>query len=115
MLPYKHKVVIAGNHDFALDKESYQAGLKKKHMGEELDTDEEIRKMKEVCTYLEHEMVEVEGVRIFGSPYSVEFFDWGFMYCENQSENLWSQIPDNIDVLVTHGPPAGILDTTNRK
>lgn len=34
------------------------------------------------------------------------------MYCENQSEKLWSAIPENIDVLITHGPPYGILDKT---
>jgi len=38
-------------------------------------------------------MVEIEGVRIFGSPYSPEFFDWGFMYAPEQGEQLWSGIP----------------------
>jgi hypothetical protein len=37
------------------------------------------------------------------------------MYCPNQSEKLWSAIPDNIDILITHGPPHGILDMTIRK
>ena len=86
MLPYKHKIVIAGNHDFALDKERYEEHLKKtKHMHYQLDSDAEIKKIKEVCTYLEHEAIDVEGLKIFGSPYSPEFFDWGFMYCPNQS------------------------------
>ena len=55
MLPYKHKIVIAGNHDFALDKERYEEHLNKtKHMHYQLDSDTEIKKIKEVCTYLEH-------------------------------------------------------------
>jgi hypothetical protein len=40
MIPYKHKIVIAGNHDFALDKETYNEKLKNtKHKGEALDSD----------------------------------------------------------------------------
>jgi hypothetical protein len=46
-----------------------------------------------VCTYLEHEAVQVEGLTIFGSPYSPEFYDWGFMYNEKDAEKLWSSIP----------------------
>lgn len=37
------------------------------------------------------------------------------MYCPDQSEKLWKDIPKDIDVLVTHGPPYGILDFTIRK
>jgi hypothetical protein len=32
------------------------------------------------------------------------------MYKEGEADQLWSAIPDNVDVLVTHGPPYGILD-----
>ena len=54
--------------------------------------------------------VEVEGVKIFGSPYSLEFYDWGFMYPAHDGEKLWSSIEPNTDIVVTHGPPYGILD-----
>lgn len=41
MLPYKHKIVIAGNHDFALDKERYKDHLKtQNHKYAPLDSDE---------------------------------------------------------------------------
>lgn len=47
MIPYKHKIVIAGNHDFALDKTAYNEKLKNtKHKYEPLDSDEEIKKIK---------------------------------------------------------------------
>jgi predicted phosphodiesterase len=63
LLPYKHKVVIAGNHDFALDKISYEKSLRqKKHLdmgGQAVDTEEEIKKLKAICTYLEHESVTI--------------------------------------------------------
>jgi hypothetical protein len=74
LLPYKHKIVIAGNHDFALDKDSYERSLKKsKHTrfgGEAVNSEDEIHKLKSICTYLEHEVVEIEGLKIFGSPYT---------------------------------------------
>lgn len=67
--------------------------------------------MREVCTFLIHEMVEVKGLKIFGSPFSPKFIGkWGFTYKQRDSEKLFSYIPNDIDVLVTHGPPAGILD-----
>ena len=49
MLPYKHKIVIAGNHDYGLDKVRYEASLKKKHesfMVDPVNPDEEIKKLK---------------------------------------------------------------------
>lgn len=115
LLPYKHKIVIAGNHDFALDKVAYEKSLRQsKHAvfkANPVNSDDEIKKLKAVCTYLEHEAVEVEGLKIFGSPYSPEFYDWGFMYSEKEGEKLWSMIPEKTDILITHGPPYGILDT----
>lgn len=37
------------------------------------------------------------------------------MYAPQQGEELWKSIPENIDVLITHGPPYGILDKTYDK
>jgi Icc-related predicted phosphoesterase len=34
------------------------------------------------------------------------------MYAEKDAANLWEIIPNNIDILITHGPPYGILDKT---
>ena len=45
--------------------------------------------MKEHCTYLEHESVEVEGIKIFGSPHTPEFFDWAFMYKPDDADKYW--------------------------
>ena len=50
----------------------------------------------------------------FFSPYQPEFCDWAFNLPANspQIKQVWSKIPDDVDVLITHGPPAGILDKT---
>jgi len=52
LLPYKHKVVIAGNHDFGLDRVAYKTYRTTKHKNTPIDTEEEIAKLKKVCTYL---------------------------------------------------------------
>lgn len=38
------------------------------------------------------------------------FFNWGFQYHESRANDIWSAIPKGIDILVTHGPPHGVLD-----
>lgn len=55
--------------------------------------------------YLIHEAFEWEGLKFFGSPWSVEFNNWAFNYPEAEASELWSAIPDGTEVLVTHGPP----------
>lgn len=71
----------------------------------------EIERLKEVCTYLCHDYVEIEGVRIFGSPYLLAKYDMGFTYKPEDASKIWSGLPAKLDVLVTHCPPYGILDT----
>jgi Icc-related predicted phosphoesterase len=92
--PYRKKIVIAGNHDLAFQNDPYtsQAMLKK-------------------CVYLEHECKRTLGLKVFGSPWTSAFCQWAFMTNTDQErEALWSQIPSNLDILITHGPPYGILD-----
>jgi Icc-related predicted phosphoesterase len=56
--------------------------------------------------------VEIEGLRIWGSPYTPKFQSWYFMKDRGypMKEN-WKEIPTELDLLLTHGPPYGILDT----
>lgn len=60
-------------------------------------------------------MVEIEGVRIFGSPYTPYFVGNAFQYPLNREKIIWNCIPDKLDLLVTHGPPAGILDLNSHQ
>lgn len=93
-LPHRHKIVIAGNHELSLQSSKYYAqGLLSN------------------ATYLFGEMVEVEGLRIFGSPMTPAYGDWAFMYQERSAGIIWSQTPYALDILVTHGPPKGIGDS----
>ena len=89
-LPHKYKIVIAGNHDLCFEN-SY------KPMATAILSN---------CIYLEHESYEVEGIKFFGTPYQPWFYDWAFnIKTEERREELWSQIPNDTDVLIVHGPP----------
>lgn len=100
-LPHRHKVVIAGNHDFCLQSHPSEG--------------RRILQEEGGCLYLQDEEVTVEGLRIYGSPWQPWFFDWAFNLERGAPiAEMWSRIPVGIDVLVTHGPPAGILDLTAR-
>lgn len=96
-LPHKHKIVIAGNHDFPLENQKAVATTKLTGM-----------------TYLEDSGAEIDGVKIWGSPWQPEFMNWAFNLprCGDELQRVWAMIPDDVDILVTHGPPYGILDRT---
>ncbi len=96
-LPHKHKVVIAGNHDFCFQQQPAEARARITH-----------------ATYLEDEGCEIAGLKFYGSPWTLTFFDWAFMLPEDQLAAKWAMIPAGLDVLITHGPPHGVLDLTNR-
>lgn len=63
--------------------------------------------------YLSDSAVEVDGLAVFGSPYSIVFQDWAFMEPEPELELRWRRIPATVDVLVTHGPPRMIGDLSS--
>lgn len=96
-LNIKHKVFVAGNHDTSIEK-----GLITKDNFESCD-----------IHYLENNTVTIEDYKIFGSPYTPTFGNWAFMRSEQKLERLWRNvIEDDVDIVVTHGPPKGILDLT---
>ena len=99
-LDFKYKVFIAGNHDFFFEKES----------------NEEITKLiPPNVIYLNDSGVQIEGVNIWGSPVQPEFFDWAFNRQRGaEIAKHWDLIPNDTDILITHGPPMGILDKTTQ-
>lgn len=93
-LPHKYKIVIAGNHDFYFQ-----------HFPDRIE------KTLSNAIYLNESSVTIEGIRIWGTPWSKWFYDWAFNIPVGTDAEYWKKIPDGIDILVTHGPPYGILDT----
>jgi predicted phosphodiesterase len=104
-LNYKHKIFIAGNHDFCfLPTESIFPPIYPDIAQEYKDKG---------IIYLMDQTVEVEGLKIYGSPWQPRFFDWAFNVERGEAiAKKWETIPDGLDILITHGPPFGILDYT---
>ena len=95
-LPHKHKIFIAGNHDFSFQLSPL---LMKQFIPENL-------------IYLEDSVVEVEGIKIFGSPWVKQFYDWAFMYPADEDRwQRFDKIAAGSHIILTHGPRYGILDT----
>jgi predicted phosphohydrolase len=95
-LPHKHKIVVAGNHDWMFERDPRQARALLTH-----------------AVYLQDSEAAVEGLRIWGSPWQPEFCDWAFNLPRGpRLAEKWKLIPTGVDILVTHGPPLGIGDRT---
>jgi Icc-related predicted phosphoesterase len=92
----KNKIFIAGNHDFLFER------------------NEKIAKqlVPENIIYLEDSMIEINGVKFWGTPVTLPFHNWAFNRTPEQIIKYWKMIPDGIDVLITHGAPKYIMDTS---
>lgn len=96
--PFDDKIFIAGNHDRGhdLQPEYFEPLITNAH-------------------YLKNSGVTIKGLKIWGSPYTPFFHSdyWRFhTKTIEERQKLWSQIPRNLDVLITHGPPKQMLDLT---
>lgn len=99
-LPHKHKIVIAGNHDFPFEDE-------RKEQAERIIKDSG-------AIYLNDSGLQIDGFNIWGSPIQPWFHDWAFNRKPGEDiKKHWDMIPLQTDILITHGPPHGILDKTN--
>ena len=95
-LPHRSKVLIPGNHDSGFVDLAY-------------------RELITAATLLVNEGTVMEGLTIWGSPVTPN--DWGAFGPETAEERecLFSPIPEDTDILITHGPPRGILDGASRE
>lgn len=102
-LDYKHKVFIAGNHDWGFERR--------------LDDTLEDISIYESITYLQDKMRTIKDgdtvINIYGTPWQPEFYNWAFNLPKNGPglSSKWEAIPLDTDILVTHGPAFGKLDT----
>lgn len=94
-------VVIPGNHDLSTDPKFlryYQPNYKSYFTN---------------CIFLVGESFEFEQLKIYGDPRTPEFCGWGHSYNSSlEAQEIWSKIPSDTNLLITHGPPYGMLDMT---
>jgi Icc-related predicted phosphoesterase len=96
---YTHKVFIAGNHDWLFQRNpKLVKEIMKEYSGR--------------IHYLQDSHITIDGVKIYGSPWQPEFYNWAFNLPRNGEdlEGVWSKIPDDTDILLTHGPAYGLVD-----
>ncbi len=105
--PNKHKIMIAGNHDFFFDTAPSKRIMFPRT---QFEIDEMLSRFDSIH-YLENNSVIIEGLKIWGSPISKWFYDWAFnRYEGSEIQQYWNMIPEDIDILLTHGPAYGIQD-----
>lgn len=93
--PHKHKIFVAGNHDWLFEKDPQAARAAIESVG---------------THYLQDESIMLDGLRFYGSPWQPRFCDWAFNLDRGDAiKQKWDCIP-KCDVLITHGPPWGVLD-----
>lgn len=97
-LPFKNKIMIAGNHDFLFEDSPEVAKDILDRIGG--------------IIYLNDSGGELEGLKFWGSPVTPWFHNWAFNRVEEKINEHWNLIPNDINVLITHGPPYLTLDAT---
>jgi Icc-related predicted phosphoesterase len=96
--PAKHKIFVPGNHEFYFESELPASKLW----------------FQEECPdgilLIEQEIV-IDGIKFYGSPITPRFFDWAWNRDRFRDiKPHWDTIPNDVNVLITHGPPFGVLD-----
>jgi Icc-related predicted phosphoesterase len=96
---YRHVLIVPGNHDLLFqERESFA------------------RSFITNATVLIDEEIVIDGIKFFFSPWQTWFLNWAYNFPENDRETCevaaakYAQIPDDVNVLVSHGPPYMMLD-----
>lgn len=98
--PHKYKIVVPGNHDLMFERNPLLA----------------VATIHQFCPdalVLMQVCVVLDGVRFYGDPYTLAFGRWAFQYDAKAAPAHWASVHNSapiVDVLITHGPPKGILD-----
>lgn len=92
---FKHGIIfVPGNHDWLFERNEPLA-----------------RTIVSNATVLINQEITIEGIKFYGSPVTPEFHSWAFNVNRGpEIREYWDLIPNDTRVLITHGPPLGILD-----
>ena len=100
-LPCDKVLFIAGNHElhFPGKKIIYESLFSKDDKITYLCHSEYIHKSKDGKEY-----------KIFGTPYCKQFMNWAFIYPDEELEKIFKNIPNDLDILISHDNPYGYGD-----
>lgn len=115
---FEYKILVFGNHDIVTDEKFYEDNWKRFH-DQKVELPQDYWSRKGIITLVGESItlwVGSEKVKIWGHPglnpmqnnwaWSLENFQ--------ESDKLWNSIPNDVDIIITHSPPYGILDRTDR-
>lgn len=92
-LPHPNKILVPGNHDREMEKNLPLC-----------------RATLTNGIILVDEALSINGIKIYGTPWTPPFYHWYYMAKERKLGQIFGAIPDDTDILITHGPPWAILD-----
>lgn len=96
--PARHVISVQGNHETWVEKNFAEAK-------------EIANKVAPRVHFIDEGTIEIEGVKIHCSAITPWFYNWAWnRHRGPEIKRHWDLIPDDVDVLVTHGPPHGQLD-----
>lgn len=101
-LDVPEKILISGNHDTLAE---FDRKVFDKLLNLEAPS---------VIYLQDSEYISNSGLKVYGSPWTPRFYDWAFN-ADQDIQDKWAAIPTDTDILVTHGPPYGVLDRANYK
>ena len=113
------KVFIAGNHDSIYQYKERYIGKKsewiKNVLSEENLSQSDLIYLEDT-SFIFTSSEFSRPIKIYGSPYVPRYGLWSYMIDRNSYELLkkWEEIPNDTDILITHGPPHSILDEVER-
>jgi len=91
--PITECVACAGNHDWIWEKYP-----------------DKVPQLNTNFHYLEDREIEILGLKIYGTPVQPPFCHWAFNKSKEDIQKYWDNIPEELDILLLHSPPYGIMD-----
>jgi predicted phosphodiesterase len=112
---FKHVLLIAGNHDWLAQKQSGRFADMAKEAGLHYLFDSGVVIDPDGQVYPWDPQKKMKGIKVWGAPWQPWFYDWAFNLLRGAPlKEKWDLIPAGTDILITHGPPYGILDRAPR-
>lgn len=97
-VPAEHVVAVAGNHEQNVEKWGWPV----------------MDNWPDNFHYLQDEGIELDGLKIWGTPWQPWFYSWAFNAPENNGEAFlaakYDLIPYDTDIVISHAPPYGYGD-----